>query len=140
LIPFDRAESYLNVVMPQHRGTPYRDFFYNVTYEAIAYACQYWGASRLALNHLYNCHQPFHVDVALCQCEALIHNVDESPSTVVQNMCFLGCVHMQAKTFEGFASRHSGLGRTHRLIESEEVPLRKGLGHVITLNWRGRNS
>jgi len=95
LIPFERAESYRILVRPEHRGTPYRDFFYNVTFEAITYACRYWGASRLALNQLYFCHQSFHVEVALCQCEALIHYVDESPSTAVGSICFLGCAHVQ---------------------------------------------
>ena len=139
LLPFERAESYQILVKPEHRGTPYRDFFYNVTYEAIAYASQHWGASRLALNHLYVCHQPFHVDIALCQCEALIHMVDESPSAVVRSMCFLGCAHVQAKTFEGFGPRLSGLERTHRPIERKVVELKEGIGHVITLNWATEN-
>lgn len=135
LIPFSRAESYRHLVKPEHRGTPYRDFFYNVTYEAIAYASQHWDASRLALNHLYACNKPFHVDVALCQCEALIHKVDESPSTVVRSLCFLGCVHVQAKTFEGFGSRLSALRGTHRPIGKNVVELKGGVGHIITLNW-----
>ena len=140
LLPFERAESYQLLVKPEHRGTPYRDFFYNVTYEAIAYASQYWDASRLALNHLYVCHQPFHVDIALCQCEALIHKVDESCSTVVRSMCFLGCAHVEARTFEGFGSRLSSLERTqHRPIEKKVVKLREGIGHVITLNWASEN-
>jgi hypothetical protein len=140
LIPFERAECYRALVKPEHRGTPYRDFFYNVTYEAIAYAHHTWGASRLALNQLYFCHKPFHVDIALCQCEALIHEVDESPSSVVRSMCFLGCPHVPAETFEGLGSRLMGLETTHHSIERKVVELKGGIGHAITLNWSGMNS
>lgn len=139
LIPFERSESYRLLVTPEHRGTPYRDFFYNVTYEAIAYACHNWGASRLALNQLYFCHQPFHVDIALCQCEALIHKTDEIPSGVVKSMCFLGCAHVQAETFESLGLRLMGLETTHRPIERRVLELRGGIGHVITLNWSSEN-
>ncbi len=135
LIPFERAESYRILVRPEHRGTPYRDFFYNVTYEAITYACRYWGASRLALNQLYFCQQPFHMEVALCQCEALIHEVDENSAAIVQSLCFLGCRHVPANTFQDFGPRLSGVESKHRSIERKMVELRGGFGHVITLNW-----
>ena len=50
----ESSESYKQFAVPRF-GRPYRDFYYNVTYEAIAYVCGQWGARRLALSHLSGC-------------------------------------------------------------------------------------
>ena len=51
-------------------GSPYsrthRDFYYNVAYEAIAYACFEWGAQKIAMSHLSSCGQ-LSKDMATCQ-------------------------------------------------------------------------
>lgn len=66
---------------------PYRDFFYNVTYESIAYASQKWGAHRLAISHLSGCGS-FHEDIATCNAEALAHYCDAS-ANAIESFVFL---------------------------------------------------
>ena len=71
----------------------------------------------------------------MCQCEALIHKLDESPSNRVESFCFLDCVCVKKKTFEGFDLRLPGLVGKHRTIAKESQELSKGSGHVLTLHW-----
>lgn len=62
-------------------GLPYRDFYYNVTYEAIAYASQKLSAHRIAISHLSGCGS-FHEDIATCNAEALAHYCDSSANAI----------------------------------------------------------
>jgi hypothetical protein len=69
---------------------PNRDFYYNVTYEAIAFVSSNWGASRLSLSHLSGSGS-FHEDIATCNAEALAHYCDAKPSGKVESFMFVGC-------------------------------------------------
>jgi hypothetical protein len=135
LLPFGTAQCYKELVLPENRGAPYRDFFYNVSFEAISYAIHHWHSRRFAANHLSGCGQASHVDFALCQCEALIHKLDESPSDKVESFCFLGCSCIKKKTLEGFDLRLPGLVGKHRPIAKEFQELPNGSGHIFTLHW-----
>lgn len=69
---------------------PNRGFYYNVTYEAIAFVSGNWGARRLSLSHLSGSGS-FHEDIATCNAEALAHYCDGTPSCTVESFMFVGC-------------------------------------------------
>jgi len=85
----ESSESYKRFAVPRYGG-PYRDFYYNVTYESIAYASSQWGAHCLALSHLSGS-GTFHEDIATCNAEALAHFCDATPTAEVESMIFVGC-------------------------------------------------
>jgi len=85
----ESSESYKRFAVPRY-GRPYRDFYYNVTYESIAHACGNWGAQYLALSHLSGS-GTFHEDIATCNAEALAHYCDATPAADVRSFIFVGC-------------------------------------------------
>ena len=72
--PYEGSHSYEKYATPKY-GKPYRDYFYNVTYEAIAYAKNTWGAKKIGLMHLARMRT--HLDITTCQIEAICHFCDE---------------------------------------------------------------
>jgi hypothetical protein len=75
--------------LPTRGRPPHRSFYYNVSYESIAYICSQWGARRLAISHL-SASGHFHEDIATCNAEALAHYFDANPNEI-QSFTFLGC-------------------------------------------------
>lgn len=71
-------------------GRPYRDFYYNVTYEAIAYACTTWKSRHIGITHL-SASGKFHPDIASCTAEALAHFCDIADSPAIDSFAFVGC-------------------------------------------------
>jgi hypothetical protein len=69
---------------------PNRDFYYNVSYEAIAFACREWGARKLAISHLSSSGQ-YHEDIATCHMEALGHFCDGEPEHAPESFMFCCC-------------------------------------------------
>jgi hypothetical protein len=69
---------------------PYRDFYYNVSYEGIAHACRQWGAAKLGMSHLSGANE-FHEDIATCNAEALAHFCDEPATPAPHSFAFVGC-------------------------------------------------
>lgn len=73
LVPYESSTCYLQYSNPYSK--PYRDFFYNVTYEALYYAYHLWGSRRFCLTHL--CRQKifanYKIDITTCQAEAVRH-------------------------------------------------------------------
>lgn len=128
----ETSESYRKFATPQY-GRPHRDFYYNVTYEAIAYCVTQWRARRLAISHLSGSGR-FHEDIATCNAEALAHYCDAHPKSV-QSFIFLGCC-IEPQHLSGI-SRLNAEGQTgaHRAIATEVVT---GEGHVVVhLKWGG---
>jgi hypothetical protein len=74
LSPYEGSECYKQFSAPDYWLT-YRDFMYNVTYEAISYVYWAWNARRIGLTHLsrskYGGHHRW--DVTTCQVEAIAH-------------------------------------------------------------------
>ena len=85
----ETSVSYERFATPRY-GRPYRDFYYNVTHEAIAYASKMWGAQHLALSHLSGS-GTFHEDIAMCNAEALAHYCDANPLADVKSFTFIEC-------------------------------------------------
>ena len=69
---------------------PCRDFYYNVTYEALAVACGKWGARKIAVSHLSGSGS-YHEDIATCHAEALAHYCDANPESALDSFVFCGC-------------------------------------------------
>lgn len=89
LAPGETARCYQKFAVPIH-GRPYRDFYYNVTYEAIAFVCGKWGAKKLGISHL-SASGHYHQDIATCHAEALAHFCDENPDIAPESFIFCGC-------------------------------------------------
>lgn len=127
----ESSESYKRFAMPYY-GRPYRDFYYNVTYEAIAYVSQQWGARRLAISHLSACNC-FHEDIATCNAEALAHYCDLTVNAI-ETLIFLSDTEISLRHLSGI-HRLNGEGEIgqHRPILTE-VQHHKGCA-LIHLDW-----
>jgi hypothetical protein len=126
----ETSESYKKFATPLY-GRPHRDFYYNVTYEAIAYCVTQWHARHLAISHLSGSGR-FHEDIATCNAEALAHYCDAHPRTI-ESFTFLGCC-IGLQHLSGI-SRLNAEGQTgvHNAIATEVVT---GDGHVVVhLKW-----
>ena len=87
LAPCEKSRCYSSFEVSRI-GSPYRDFFYNVAFESIAYACKEWKARYLALLHLAE--QRFHPNMATCNAEALGHFCDEAVLQPPASFAFVG--------------------------------------------------
>lgn len=126
----ETSECYKHFATPTY-SRPHRDFYYNVSYEAIAYASETWDAHRLAISHLSGSGR-FHEDIATCNAEALAHYFDEHPTTL-DSFTFVGCCISQ-KHLAGISrlNAESHTGR-HQPIQKQ---FEEGNGHVlIHLEW-----
>lgn len=113
-------------------GRPYRDFYYNVTYEAIAYASGRWGARRIAISSLER-FDNFREDIATCNAEALAHYCDAFPG-IIEAFIFLRDGVISPEHLAGI-SRLNSEGETgqHRTISTETE---HHSGHVLVhLDW-----
>ena len=130
LAPSETSVCYKQFATPIY-GLPHRDFYYNVTYNAIAYASREWAARRLAISHL-SASGRFHENIATCNAEALAHYCDAYPNTI-DSFIFLGCC-MSVDHFAGIAKLNSE-GQTSKnrsiLVEVENQE-RHSLVH---LSW-----
>lgn len=131
LAPGENCRSYLPFA--SRYGRPHRDYYYNVSYEAIRYACHGWGARKIAISHLSACGR-FHMDMATCHVEALAHFCDEysecSPSSLNFCECCISESHLQgvhALNQDGEISRHRSIHVASRL---------NGQAVLMDLDWR----
>lgn len=78
LVPYEGSNSYKRFAQAKY-NKPYRDFFYNVTYEGLYYAYHRLGARNFAISYLvagkYG-REPWSTDITFCQVEALLHFCD----------------------------------------------------------------
>jgi hypothetical protein len=114
-------------------GQPYRDFYYNVSYEAIAYSVSHWRSRRLAISHL-SASGRFHEDIATCNAEALAHYCDDHPNAI-DSFLFIGCC-ITPHHLTGIARLNADVhSEVHRAITAEVFDRD---GHaVIDLKWGG---
>ena len=78
LSPYDGSICYKRFSTPHYWRT-YRDFMYNVTYEAISHAYMKWGAKRIGITHFSRSKYKgeYRYDVTRCQIEAIGHFCNE---------------------------------------------------------------
>ena len=74
LCPYDGSRCYKKYAVPEYWNT-YRDFVYNVTYEAISHAYRAWGARRIGITHFSRSKYDgtYRHDLTTCQVEAMAH-------------------------------------------------------------------
>jgi hypothetical protein len=110
---------------------PSKDFYYNVTYESIAYAALTIGARKLAISHL-SASGNYHSDIATCTAEALAHFHDLHPG-MIDCFSFVGCC-IEVNHLRGIQRLNSERNSQHRPIKITQEE-RFGF-EVITLNWK----
>lgn len=132
LAPGNNTRSYEPFVR-SYDPRPNRDFYYNVSYEAIAYVCGEWGARKIAISHLSGSGQ-FHEDIATCHAEALAHYCDEHPNTAPDSFVFCGCC-ITPEHLQGIRRLNAeGQMTAHRLIRTATEG--KGPAVLIHLDCR----
>ena len=89
LAPGENTRSYTPFVR-SYDPRPNRDFYYNISYEAIAFACQEWHSRKLAISHLSGSGR-YHEDIATCHAEAIAHFCDTEPEFAPESFVFCGC-------------------------------------------------
>lgn len=127
----ETSKSYQRFARPRY-GRPYRDFYYNVTYEAIAYASKAWGTNRLAISHLSACNS-FHEDIATCNAEALAHYCDASLHAI-ESFTFLSDCDIKLEHLAGIRrlNAEGETGQHHPIFTETEH--RDGYD-LIHLDW-----
>lgn len=78
LVPYEGSNSYRRFAQAKY-NKPYRDFFYNVTFEGLYYAYHRLGARNFVISYLvagkYG-RGPWSSDITFCQVEAMMHFCD----------------------------------------------------------------
>ena len=132
LAPGDSCLSYLSYSSPYGRK-PYRDYYYNVAYEAFSYVCKMWRSKRIAVSHL--CGSGRHnMDMATCQLEALIHLCDEFPELAPLSITFFGCC-IEKEDLNGLFMLETERGISKHTPISIHLE-NKGDAAILNLNWR----
>ncbi len=90
LAPGETSRCYEQLPPSSRCHRPCRDFYYNVTYEALTIACGQWGARKIAISHLSGSGR-FHEDIATCHAEALAHYGDANLESAPDSFVFCGC-------------------------------------------------
>ncbi len=108
-----------------HDGAPHRNFYYNVSYEAIYYAAMVCGAKKIAVTHL-SASGNYHADIATCTAEALAHFHDEFPNKIT-SLSFVGCC-IQESHLRGIqrlnaekTSKHNKIQTTTKALDYGEL-------------------
>ena len=112
---------------------PDRDFYYNVTYEAIYYAAIECGAKKIAISHL-SASGNYNQDIATCTAEALAHFHDEYPNNLI-SFSFVGCCITEYH-LRGTQRLNSETKTYHRKIKTDIKEFE--YGHIITLDIKKR--
>lgn len=133
LAPGNNCESYRPFVTSAVYSKPYRDYYYNVAYESIAFACLRLGARRIAISHLSGS-GTFKNGMAICQIEALRHFCKDHPNHAPIHLIYYGCC-MDWSHFRDLRLLDNEEGMTtHRPIRTVERT--DGIATWLTLNWQ----
>lgn len=88
LAPAETSRCYGAFATPLY-GRPHRDFYYNVTHEAVAYPATRWSAQKVGITHL-SASGRFHPDIATCNAEAAAH-VGGGSERSIESLVYCGC-------------------------------------------------
>ena len=123
----ESSECYKRFASPRY-GRPHRDFYYNVTYEAIAYSASTWRARRLAISPIPGSGR-FHEDIVTCNAEALAHYCD-AHANAIDSFLFLECPASPDNLACISRLNSEGQSSMHREIEIQAVDRD---GHILPL-------
>ena len=130
LCPAEWSRCYLDFGTPRH-GRPYRDFYYNVAYEALRIALQDWRATRIGISTFV---RDRHEDVVTCQIEALGHLLDSAPQSNLASVTFHACGSLELGQMAALGRLHADEPHTrHRPIDVREE--RRGEARLLHLRW-----
>lgn len=114
LAPGETARCYSKFATPIY-GRPHRDFYYNVVYEAVAFAASRWNARKVGMSHL-SASGRFHQDIAMCIAEGMRH-VNAENGSHVGSLVLFGCC-ITGAALQGISQlTERGSGSNHRPIE-----------------------
>ena len=133
LCPCENSKCYTEFAQPLY-GKPYRDFYYNITYEAIAFATQVWNAKKLAISHL-SAGGNYHQDIALCTAEALGHFCDKTQK--FDSFSFIDCCISPEDLKAIERLNPDGCLTSHRAISVNIQEQEKGVV-FIDISWDGK--
>lgn len=116
----------------RYANFPDRSYYYNVSYEAIAFACKELGARRIAISHLSSS-GAYHQDMATCHAEALIHFCREYPEIAPETFSFCGCC-ISPEHLNGIRTLiQSNQVTTHRNIKLYKTT--QNSAFILNLDW-----
>lgn len=118
-----------------YRPKPHRDYYYNVSYEAIAFLCQEWGARKIAISHL-SASGRFHEHIATCHVEALMHFCNEHPDLAPESFTFCGCCIEVNQLIDARKLAEEKSSALHRPIRTWKTC--KGSAEIINIDWLAR--
>lgn len=132
MAPGNNCASYYPFVNSARYSKPYRDYYYNVAYESISFACLRLGSRRLAISHLSSS-RSFQNGMAICQVEALRHFCQDHPKYSPTHLIHYGCC-MDRSHFSNLRllDEEDGIA-THRPIHTVERA--DGIATWLTLDW-----
>ena len=115
---------------------PYRDFYYNVNFEAIAHLSRTLNARKIGMTHLSAC-DGFREEIAFCTAEALGHFWDDANASSLDVFAFAGCC-IKPEHLHGIPKRLNTEGRrtSHRAINVATEEVEDGVTY-IHLSWNG---
>lgn len=131
LCPCENSACYQQFATPRY-GKPYRDFYYNITYETLSYAFHSWQARKFAISHLSSS-QNYHPDIATCHAEALAHFCDQQTAPSIESFSFIGCC-IAPSHLEGIR-RLNQEGNTTYHIPITVIKEKKDRATLIHLSW-----
>jgi hypothetical protein len=117
----------------RYAAFPDRSFYYNISYEAIAFACRELGARRIAISHLSGS-GAYHRNMATCHAEALIHFCKEYPEIAPETFTFCGCCISQDHLSGVKTLVQSKPNTTHRAIEVQIIT--QDSADILHLVWK----
>lgn len=133
LVPYEGSYSYKRFAKARF-NRPYRDFFYNVTYESLHYAYHCLGARSFAITQLIACkygREPRYADITLCQVEAILHFCNQHKG-------------IRTIAFWDFDDRSCPLNEINYILETEKKLYHREISRIrekrfgfdfITLEW-----
>lgn len=131
MAPGSRSHAYSRYADGEY-GTPYRDFYYSVTYSALDFAVRAWDAHGIGCTHLSGS-LGFHSDIVHCQVEALAHLCRGGGAPNLKRFAYFGCCITDDHLQDAQAYANDAVLSDHRPIS--EVSERMHNVTIVTIDW-----
>lgn len=131
LAPGENCKSYSAFCSPYSKK-PHRDYYYNVCYESIHFACRVLHAKKIAISHLSSSNK-FHEDMTTCQVEALTHFCNANKCYEPESFTYCFCC-IDQKHLQGIRKIESFIHEKHRSIKTEIETI--VMATLIHIDWK----